>query len=559
MNETFKEVPSVWTTGWTDILNTGTWRSAIPIYQKRLAPCHCACPVDGEIPTWIMLARKQLYYEAWSVLVSNNPFPAVTGRICHHPCEAACNRGEYDGKVSVNALEQYIGDLALSEGWTLPQPTVELAQRVAVIGGGPAGLSCAYQLRQLGYKVSLFDARSELGGALRYGIPRYRLSKEILDKEIARLLTLSLDVKLNHQVKASDLGQLENDYSAVFIALGAQNSKTLPQFSVDDLRVSKALDFLETVNRGNTPSLGQEVVVIGGGSVALDVAGTVRRLSSQVKVLALEDRESLPAQPDELTESLDEGVEIVAGVMVQNVGLSHEKISLNCIRVTLDDTAPVGILSPIPLSGTEFSVSATNVILAVGQEAELTGWESVVNVGQSLIRVDANLATNRSGVFAGGDVTPVERFVSTAIGQGKTAALSIDKYLNIPNSKGHGSKEAGGLQDEVSYQEINTFYFPEMTREEKGTVTVEQRLQNFAEYKIGFTPQQTQYQSERCFSCGNCVECDNCFYFCPDMAVVKDPSLEEHYRILDQFCKGCGSCVQECPRGAVVLKEETRR
>jgi len=559
LKETFREVPSIWTTGWTDSLNTGTWRSAMPIYQKRLAPCHCACPVDGEIPTWIMLARKQLYQEAWSALVANNPFPAVTGRICHHPCESACNRNEYDGAVAVNALEQYIGDLALTEGWALPQPTLELAPRIAVIGGGPAGLSCAYQLRQIGYKVTLFDARPELGGVLRYGIPRYRLSKEVLDGEIARLLALGIEVRLNHEVKANDLSGLEREYSAVFLAIGAQNSKTLPQFSVDDLRVFKGFEFLEKVNRGEAPQLGQEVVVIGGGSVALDVAGTARRLGSQVKVLALEARESLPAQPDELTESLEEGVEVLAGVMVQEASLGLDKISMNCVKVTLDETSPVGVLRPIPVYGTEFGVSATNVILAVGQETELTGWDSVINVGQSLVRVDANLSTNRPGVFAGGDVTPADRFVSTAIGQGKRAALSIDKYITKQPSQGYSSKQTEGSEDKVSYQEINTFYFPEKTREGKGTVSVEQRLQNFAEHKIGFSPQQTQSQSERCFSCGNCVECDNCFYFCPDMAVVKDLSLPEHYRILDQYCKGCGSCVQECPRGAVVLKEETGR
>ena len=557
MKESFKEVPSIWTTGWTDILNTGTWRSAMPTYQKRLAPCHCACPVDGEIPTWITLARKQLYHEAWSALVVNNPFPAVTGRVCHHPCEGACNRGEYDGEVAINALEQYIGDLALSEGWTLPQPTVEREQRVAVIGGGPAGLSCAYQLRRLGYKVTIFEARSELGGVLRYGIPRYRLAKEIWYGELIRFLALGIEARLNHPVKANDLSSLERDYSAVFLALGAQSSKTLPQFSVDDLRVFKGLEFLEKVNRGEAPRLGQEVVVIGGGSVALDVAGTARRLGSQVKVLALEAMESLPAQPDELTESLEEGVEILAGVMVQKADLSLDKINMDCIKVTLDETAPAGVLRPIPLSGTEFNVSATNVILAVGQETELTGWDSVINVGQSLVRVDANLATNRPGVFAGGDVTPAERYVSTAIGQGKKAASSIHHYLSKQTSKDYPFEK--NEKDKVSYQEINTFYFPEKAREWKGLVSVEQRLQNFEEVKISFTSEQTQSQSERCFSCGTCVECDNCFYFCPDMAVVKDSSLAEHYRILDQYCKGCGSCVQECPRGAVVLKEETGR
>lgn len=559
MAEATRVVPSVWTTGWTDILNTGTWRSAIPVHQKRLAPCHVACPLDSEIPTWIKFAREQSYQEAWLALVANNPFPAVTGRICHHPCEGGCNRGEYDGAVAVNALEQYVGDLALREGWSLPQPAPDLEQRVAVIGGGPAGLSCAYQLRQQGYQVTLLEARSKLGGVLREGIPQYRLPREILEGEIERLLALGMEVRTNHPVEAEDLDSLEKEFSAIFLAIGAQRAKMLPQFPANDPRIIDALHFLVRINQGEVPSLGQQVVVIGGGSVALDAAASARRLGSQVKVLALEDRESLPARADELAEALAEGVELIAGAMVQSVVLSEEGIRLDCIGVSLAGTAPAGVLKPILLPGTEFKVLTGHVILAVGQEAELTGWDTVLTVGQSLVKVDANGATDRPGVFAGGDVTATERYVSTAMGQGKRAARSMHEFLRgeFP-ATGSSGAEVPDPGEVVSYQEINTFYFPSISRENKGTVAVEQRLRDFREIKIGFTTQQAQTQAERCFSCGHCVECDNCFYFCPDMAVVKDASLAEHYHILDQYCKGCGSCVEECPRGAVVLKEETR-
>jgi len=414
-------------------------------------------------------------------------------------------------------------------------------------------LSCAYQLRQRGYQVTIFEARSELGGVPHYGIPRYRLSKEIIAKEIKRLLELGIEVKLNQQINADDLAKLEKEYSAVFLAIGAQKSKTLPQFPENNPRVHNALEFLEKATAGEAPQLGDQVIVIGGGSVALDAAGTLRRLGKQVKLLALEDRDSLPAQSDELEEALEEGVEILDGVMVQKVKDGAAEFSMECIKVTLDQNVPAGVIKPIPQDGTEFMVSATDIILAVGQDPELAGWDAELSVEQSLIKVDDCLSTSRNGVFAAGDATQPERYVSTAIGLGKKAAFSIVNYIN-----GQSSCEPDDSQDMVAYQEINTFYFPQMPREDKGKVKPEQRLQNFDEVKIGFTPQQMQTQSERCFSCGSCIECDNCFYFCPDMAVVKDQSLPEKYKILDQYCKGCGACVEECPRGAVVLKEDVK-
>lgn len=561
MAEVKKQIPTIWTTGWTDIMNTGTWRSAIPVYQRRPSPCHEACPVGGDIPVWIQLAKAKQYEQAWLTLVENNPFPAVTGRICHHPCEGACNRGEYDGAVSVNSLEQFIGDLALENGWELPQPTAKNNKKVAVVGGGPAGLSCAYQLAGQGYGVTIFEARPELGGILRYGIPEYRLPKEVLQKEIQRLWKLGITVCINTAVKtAEDFAGLETEYDAVFLALGAHRAKGLPVFEENNPKVLDCLDVLSRVNQGAKVDLGEQVVVIGGGSSAMDVARTARRLGSQVKVVALETRDIMPAQQDEVREALEEGVMLYDGAMTKSAAsYGGETMILNCIKVVLDQNVPPGTLKPIPIAGTEFKLEANTVILAIGLEPELYDLPKLVSVDGTMVKVDANLATGRRGVFAGGDVTTTYRFVSAAIGAGKKGAREIIRYLNSLNGAAMAQQvNVPEPLSPVAFTEMNLFYFPVLPRVDKVSVPADLRLQDFREVKTVISEAQALEESERCFSCGNCIRCNNCFYFCPDQAIARDQSLAEGYYIRDRYCKGCGLCVEECPRGAVLLKEEQR-
>lgn len=546
-------VPPIWTTGWTDSLNTGTWRSAFPVHQKRTAPCHGACPVNGEIPVWIHLIREGSYQEAWLNLAENNPFPAITGRVCHHPCERKCNRGEYDGAVAINALEQFIGDLALEKGWALPAPAADLGQKAAVIGGGPAGMSCAYQLRRRGYQVTIYEAQPELGGMLRCGIPKYRLPKEVVEGEIRRLLALGFEVNTGRKVSPDELAKLQSEYSAVFLAIGAQQARRLPQFP-EDPRVFDGLTILAAVNQGQQPVLGRQVTVIGGGSVAMDVARSVKRLGSQVKVLALEDNDHLPAQMEEVREALAEGIRILGGVLVHKVTGNNGPLKLECARVVLDSSAQPGEIRPIMLTEDGFIIETDNIILAVGQDVELDGWENEFVMNHSLlIKVQQDYTTSRPGVYAGGDAASLERFVSMAIGQGKKAAAEIARSTGDDNGP---SEEADA--DLVRFAEINTFYFPLIPQADRELRNLQDGVCDFAEVRIGFTGKETREQAERCFSCGSCIQCDNCFYYCPDMAVAKDPDVKEHYRILDQYCKGCGCCVEECPRGAVVMKEETR-
>lgn len=561
MAEVKHEIPTIWTTSWTDELNTGTWRSAIPVYQRRPSPCHDACPVGGDIPVWIQLAKDKQYEKAWSVLIENNPFPAITGRICHHPCEGSCNRDQYDSAVSINALEQFIGDLALEQGWRLPLPVDKSNKKVAVVGGGPAGLSCAYQLSRRGYQVTIFESRSELGGILHYGIPEYRLAKAVLNQEINRLLALGIKVTTDTTIRsAEDFAALELNYDAVFLAMGAHRAKRLPQFSKDSSRVLDCLDMLAQVNQGQKLELGEQVVVIGGGSAAMDVARVARRLGSQVTVVALETQDIMPAHKDEVREALEEGVLLYDGAMIASATSSDgESLGLICTKVTLDPNVPSGVIKPVPVPNTEFSLKANTVILAVGLEPELYDLPSLVSIQDTMVKVDGNFATSRPGVFAGGDVSSADRFVSAAIGIGKKAAQSIARYLEQGSQARLEQPETSLVTSEiVSFKEVNLFYFSEKVRLEKGSVPPDIRLQDFREVKTGLSESQTLLEAERCFSCGKCIRCNNCFYFCPDQAIVQDQSRIEGYYVLDQYCKGCGLCVEECPRGCVLLEEERR-
>lgn len=547
-----KEIPTAWTTGWTDIFNTGTWRSAFPYHYSRPSPCHNACPISGEIATWVQQVKNKKYYDAWLTLVDNNPLPAVTGSICHHPCEQSCNRKEYDGALAINTMERFVGLLALEENWSLPKSDKITNRKVAVVGGGPAGLSAAYQLRRMGYKVTIFESRPQLGGLLRYGIPAYRLPKDILDQEIDRLLQTGIEVQTGTAVTKEELKQLKDKYDAVFIATGAQNSKKLPQFN-NEPWLFDGLEFLEKVSKGEAPELGERVVVIGGGSAAMDVTRTAIRLGKKVYTIALETKDIMPAQKEELEEALEEGMYLYDGAMVESVTASKEKgIRLNCIKVLLDQNVPPGVIKPIPQPGTNFSIEADNVIPSIGQDADLSVLEGIVETNGSLIKVDQNLATSEEKFFAGGDLARQDRFVSAAIGDGKLAARSIASAF------GDLKVESKKAEEEVAFKDINTFYFPIASRIEEPILDVSERIQNFKEVRVRPSETEILSEAERCFSCGNCIECDNCFYFCPDMAVKRDPSREEKYYVLEQYCKGCGLCVEECPRGAVTLKEEEK-
>jgi len=263
-------IPAIWTTGSTEVFKTGSWRAALPQHIRAPSPCHAACPVNGDIAEWIGLARARDFRGAWEVLTRHNPFPAIAGRICHHPCEAACNRAGFDESLAICKLERFVGDRALAEGWSFGPPTQERRERIAVVGGGPSGLSAAFQLRWRGYRVTLFESQAELGGLMRYGIPPYRLARSVLDGEIARIVALGVEVRCGVPLAtAADLERLRGEFDAVYLATGARRQKRLPQLDYAQPWVLDGAEYLARTSMGEKPALGRRVVVIGGGSAIL--------------------------------------------------------------------------------------------------------------------------------------------------------------------------------------------------------------------------------------------------------------------------------------------------
>ena len=538
----------LWTHDTSKARLTGTWRSAMPEYATSPSPCLGACPVNGRIADWIGQVRGGDVEEAWRTLVDNNPFPAIAGRICHHPCESACNRLQLDDTVGICSLERFVGDKALAEGWSFPRPEVEREQSVAVVGGGPAGLSAAYQLRRRGFRVTLLERRRELGGLLRHGIPAYRLDKAVLDGEIERILDLGITVELEAELDGeAALRQLRQDHDAVFLATGASRSKPLPGLDYDQPWVMDSAEFLAATNAGEACGLGNRLVIVGGGSAAMDVARTARRLGRAVSVLSLEPEALLPAQRVEVEEAREEAVEFLCGAMLQSVEPGTDGLTLNCIRVDFKPGAERGAFTAAPIDGSEFRIAADGVIPAIGQDADLERWSGLLEGDGPVLRIDEGWRTVVDGIFAGGDLASMDRFVTHAVGMGKDAAREIARFLTDTADSG------GSGRAEIPFAAINTSYHPKAPRRLPANAAVSERLENFLEVQQPLSGGDAAAEAERCFSCGTCIYCDNCYLYCPDMAITK---LERGYEVKTDYCKGCGLCVEECPTAAIAMRED---
>jgi NADPH-dependent glutamate synthase beta subunit-like oxidoreductase len=544
--------PSIWTTGSTEVFKTGTWRAALPQHIHAPSPCHLACPVGGDIAEWIARARERDFAGAWQVLTRHNPFPAISGRICHHPCEAACNRAGYDESLAICRLERYVGDRALAEGWAFTLPASERPQRIAIVGGGPSGLSAAYHLRRRGYRVTIFEARAELGGLMRYGIPSYRLPRPVLDGEIARVVALGVDVRTSATLRTPAAFEgLREEFDALYVAIGAHCQKRLPRLDYTKPWVLDGADYLARSSGGQVPALGKRVVVIGGGSAAIDVARTALRSGHEVTLLALEIRPQMPAQHEELIEALEEGVTLVDGAMLTEASEATKAgVVLRCVRVRFEAGATRGQFTVTTLPGTEFTLAADAIVPAIGQDPDLALTGDALETDGALLRVGPRQATSVERVYAGGDVASMARFVTEAIGMGKRAAHEIDRVLGGGAERGSEAPEAV-----VTLERINTFYHPRQARSAAERLPAAERVASGGEVQQGFDPDQALAETARCFSCGTCITCDNCVHFCPDLAVRREA---DGYVVLADYCKGCGLCVEECPTGSMKMLEEVR-
>ncbi len=529
--------------------HTGAWRTERPVYQHVLPPCQNACPAGEAVRDWLYMAEDGSYEAAWRRLMLDNPLPAVMGRICYHPCETACNRAFLDQAVGINSVERFLGDEAIRQGWTIPVMAAASGRRVLIIGSGPAGLSAAYQLALLGHQVVVREAARKLGGMMRYGIPRYRLPREVLDAEIARIAAMGVRFETESPVDDLDAALREGSFDAAFLGVGAQSGKRAYIPAGDSAHLLDALSVLAAAEEHWPIKLGRRVAVYGGGNTAMDAARTARRLGATDAVIVYRrTRDRMPAHESELEEALAEGVQVRWLSTIAHADRGRITVE----RMELD-------LSGFPQPTGEFDVlEADSVVLALGQSAEL-GWldgAEGVALRDGGIDVDASLMTGRPGVFAGGDVIGGEQTATHAIGHGARAARAIDRYLN-----GLDAEPAQATASPVTapYDALNTWYYSDAPATVRPMLEAARRTDTFAEVVRGLTEDNALYEARRCLSCGNCFGCDNCYGVCPDNAITKlgfGPDGEPHYSIDLDYCKGCGLCAVECPAGAIAMTAE---
>jgi NADPH-dependent glutamate synthase beta subunit-like oxidoreductase len=520
---------------------TGSWRDERPVYVHRLPPCNDACPAGENVQRWLYHAEAGEYEAAWRVLVADNPMPAVMGRVCYHPCETSCNRAQLDEAVGINAVERFLGDEAIRRGWRIEIQAPPSGRRVLVVGAGPSGLSAAHHLALRGHAVTIREAGPGAGGMMRFGIPRYRLPREILDAEIRRILDLGVELELNAKVERAD-APLEEGFDAVFLAVGAHVGRRAYIPAGESARILDAVSVLRGMEGAEPPQLGRRVVVYGGGNTAIDAARTAKRLGAEEAVIVYRrTRERMPAHDFEVQEAEEEGILLR---WLETITQAEEgRIVVE--KMELDESG-----FPQPTGETE-ELAADSVILALGQDADLSLLEGVagVEIDDGVVQVGEDMMSGRAGVFAGGDMVPAERTVTVAIGHGKQAARCIDGWLR-------GEPFVHPPRAQVAdFDLLNTWYYADAPRTEAEQLALVRRTSSFDEVQHGLTEDNALFEARRCMSCGNCFGCDNCYGVCPDNAVLK-VDVADGYAIDLDYCKGCGICAAECPCGAIEMVPE---
>jgi len=528
-----------------------------PRWAPKTPPCIVACPngndVRGCLTTIAQTEPSGRTYEeslekAWYLLTNTNPFPATCGRVCPHLCQGDCNRGEKDGAVVFSAIEQAIGDYGLKHSFHHKKIGEEsYPDEVAVIGSGPSGLSCAYQLARRGYPVTVFEAFDKAGGMLRWGIPNYRLPRDILDAEIAAILDLGIEIKYNTRVgDGISLDDLKKEYKAIYVAIGAHEGMKLGVPSEDVPNVFTGVEFLNKINAGEKVDVGKKVAVIGGGNSAIDAARVSLRLGADVSILYRRTQKEMPAIEPEIIAAEEEGIRfefLTAPVEILKNG--QKATGVKCIRMKLGEPDASGRPRPVPIEGSEFDVEADTIIAAVSQQPDFQGLDQIKNE-DGWITIDEKNQTSLDGVFAGGDITNRLGLVTEAINLGRKAAKSIDAYLR------------GNEPDEViappvvQASGVKLEYFETQPPHKALDLAVNERVTNFNEITSTLEEAQIMAESKRCFSCGKCFSCDACFSYCSEGAVKRTPEGSDlKYEFELSLCTGCKKCAEECPCGFI--------
>jgi 2-oxoacid:acceptor oxidoreductase delta subunit (pyruvate/2-ketoisovalerate family) len=521
---------------------TGSWRTLMPINVMHTAPCNHACPAGNDIRGFLrVLAENKDYEQAWHILTRTNPFPAVCGRVCPHPCEGGCNRRDFDEPLAINCAERAIGDFGLENNLQHKKLIDTRKEKVAVIGSGPAGFSCAFHLAKRGFQVKIFESKSEPGGMMRYGIPSYRQPNYILKQEIDNILRLGVELECNVKVGVNiPFDQLRNEYDAVFLGVGAQKGVSINIPGKDAENVFTGVEFLKQVNTGKWVEVGNDVVVIGGGNTAMDCARVAKRLGANVSIVYRRTRMEMPAITAEIDEAMEERIMFRYHTNPVKLVLDEGRVvGLLCVQMELKEPDASGRARPVPIAGSEAFIPADTVIMATGQAVDYDGID-IQTVDRKWIYTDEYLMTNMEGVFAGGDAVAGLETVSLAIGQGMRAASAIEDYIE-------GNVESELSQPPVVFsRELNTYYYQPVKRYEKEARPIHMRLKGFKEIYPSLDRDDIIAEADRCFSCGLCFDCGNCYMYCPDNAVKKSKT-SGFYEFDYDFCKGCGLCAKECP------------
>ncbi len=557
---------------------TGTWRYLAPRYLDQTPPCNQQCPAGNDVEGFIRLIEQEEYTHAATLIREENPFPAVCGRVCYHPCESVCNRSHFDDPIAIHSLERMTAEnIPLTDSAIKKKP--DSGKTVAIIGSGPSGLTAAYHLARMGHQPTVYEALDEPGGLLRYGIPDYRLPREVLNTEIEYIKAQGVEITCNRKVGADMSWSDLEAFDAVFISIGVHQNRQLGIPGEETTGVLPGLGFLKNVASGHPPDLGKQTVIIGGGNTAIDSARCALRLGSNVSMFYHRSRKEMPAFEEEVNEALKEGVNI--RFLTQPVAVLSENkhvtgIQLRATRLGQPDES--GRRRPEPVPGSEFDVPANTIITAIGETAEIEWLPKEIQMAHGRIRVDESGQTSLENVFAGGDAALSDHNVAIAIGSGKMASCAIDAFLNNRDFKqikpritigetgaisvsrylktGEAHQKQGGPGSAISYESLNTNYFKKAAREKISTLEVRKRISSFDEVNSGLNPKSAVSEAKRCFHCGVCTCCDNCYIFCPDIAILKNRNSESGYKINMDYCKGCGICVNECPRAAMIMEKE---
>jgi 2-oxoacid:acceptor oxidoreductase delta subunit (pyruvate/2-ketoisovalerate family) len=522
---------------------TGTWRTERPVYVDRLPPCNNACPAGENIQGWLFHAESGDYEQAWRVLVQDNTLPSVMGRVCYHPCESRCNRGQLDAPVGINSVERFLGDEAIKRGWKFDAPAAASGKKVLIVGAGPSGLSAAYHLARMGHQVEIHEAGPYAGGMMRFGIPKYRLPRDVLDAEVRRIVDLGVTLRLNTRVEHIGQSMQAGGFDAAFLAVGAHIGKRTAIPAGDAAHIVDAVSVLRSMEGEDQPMLGRRVVVYGGGNTAIDVARTVKRMGAEPIIIYRRTRDKAPAHDFEIEEALQEGVMIKWLSTIKQAAEGEITVE----KMQLDDQ---GFPQP---TGEYEKLEADSVVLALGQDVDLSLLDGVpgLEIKDGVVQVAPNMMTGHAGIFAGGDMVPSERTVTVAVGHGKKAARNIDAWLR------GGEYHHPPKHELVSYDKLNPWYYTDAPKTVRPMLDLIRRQTTFEEVQGGLDESNALFEARRCLSCGNCFECDNCYGVCPDNAVIKlGPG--KRFKFNYDYCKGCGICVSECPCGAIkMVPEET--